>query len=73
MCHHSDYGREQRSCHTPRPDWHHHRGCCCGPGRAPQRFATKEETVEELEECVKQLRAEARRVEERIGELEKEG
>ena len=73
MCHHPDYGCEQRLHHAQRPGLHQHWGCRCGPGHAPQRFPAREEIVEELEEYLKQLRAEARGVEERIAELKKEG
>jgi len=38
-----------------------------------RHFPTREEIVEELEEYLKQLRAEAKGVEERIAELRKEG
>jgi len=73
MCHQGDCGCDQRFHHAPHRGWHHHWGCCCGPGYAPRRFPTKEEIIEELEEYLKQLRAEAKGVEERIAELRKEG
>ena len=66
----------------------HHSGCCCydcgchhsgrmhghGLGEFGQRrFPTREEIIEDLEEYLKQLKAEAKGVEERIAELKKEG
>jgi hypothetical protein len=42
-------------------------------GYAQRRFPTREEIVKKLEEYLKQLRAEARGVEERLAELRKEG
>ena len=38
-----------------------------------RRFPTKEEIIEGLEEYLKQLKAEANGVEERLAELKKEG
>lgn len=73
MCHHSECGCEQHPRHTPEPGYHHQRDCCCGSGYAPRRFRTREEIVQQLEEHLKQLRAEAGGVEERIAELKKKG
>lgn len=73
MCHHPDYGYEQHFHHVPPRGWYHRWGCCCVPGYAPPRFPTREEIIEELEECLKQLSAEAKGVEERLAELRKEG
>ena len=73
MCHHSECGCEQHSRHIPQHGMHHQRGCCRGPGYAPRQFPTGEETIEKLEEYLKQLGAEARGVEERISELKKKG
>ena len=70
MCHHPDYGCEQHFHHAPPRGWHG--GCCCGPGYMPRRFPTREEIVEDLEEYLKQLRTEAKGVEEHIAELRKE-
>jgi len=72
MCHHPDYGCEQHSHHAPPHGWHHHRGCCCGTGYTARRFPTREEIIEELEEYLKQLKAEAKGVEERIAEIRKQ-
>jgi len=72
MCHHPDYGCEQHSHHAPPHGWHHHRGYCCGTGYTPRRFPTREEIIEELEEYLKQLKAEAKGVEERIAEIRKQ-
>jgi hypothetical protein len=71
MCHHPDCGCEQHFHHAPPRGWHHRWGCCCRPGYAPRRFPTKEEIIEDLEEYLKQLRAEAKGVEERITDLKK--
>ncbi|RLC66523.1 MAG: hypothetical protein DRH97_06300 [Chloroflexi bacterium] len=73
MYHDSECGCEQHSRQTPQHGMHHQRGCCCGSGYAPRQFPTREEIVEKLEEYLKQLRAEARGVEERIAELKKKG
>ena len=63
MCHPSEYG-----CGHPA---HHAFGGCCAHGWAPWRIPTKEETMRWLEEHLSLLRAEAKRVEERIAELKK--
>ena len=72
MCHHPDYGCEQHFHYAPMRGWHHHWGCCCDAGHALRRFLTREEIVEDLEEYLKQLREEAKGVEERIAEIRKE-
>ena len=71
MCHQADCGYEQHFHHASYRGWHHPHGCC-GPGYARRTFPTREEITEELEEYLKQLRAEAKVVEERIAELSKE-
>jgi hypothetical protein len=71
MCHSGECGCERHA--RPAPAYHHEGSCCCGPGHAPRRFRTREEAAGELEEYLKQLRAEAKGVEERIAELKKEG
>jgi len=57
---------------------HHHAGaCCCAPHRDPwgrerafsRRFATREERIAWLEQYLRELRAEAQAVEERIAEM----
>lgn len=73
MCHHSECGCGEYARPTPGPVWHKQGGSCCGSGHAPRRFRTGEETVEQLEEHLKELRAEANGVEERIAELKREG
>jgi len=50
---------------------HHHRGCCCGAGYTQRHFPTREESIEELQEYLKQLKAEAKGVEERIADFRK--
>jgi hypothetical protein len=72
MYHHPDYGCEQHFHHSPHCGWHHHWGCCCGAGYVPRRFPTREEIIEEMEEYLKQLKAEAKGIEERLAELRKE-
>jgi len=72
MYRHPDYGCEQHFHHSPHRGWHHHWGCCCGAGYAPRRFPTREEIIEEMEEYLKQLKAEAKGIEERLAELRKE-
>jgi len=72
MYHHPDYGWAQHFHHSPHRGWHHHWGCCCGAGYAPRHFPTREEIIEELEEYLKQLKAEAKDIEERLAELRKE-
>ena len=69
MCHHPNYGCEQHFHHAPQRDWHHRCSCCCGPEYTPRRFLTREEIIEDMEEYLKQLRAEVKGVEERIAEL----
>jgi len=53
---------------------HHHGGCSCGHhGHSPRRFPTSEEIIQEMEDYLKQLRAEAKGIEERFAEMKKEG
>lgn len=72
MCHHPNYGCEQHFYHAYYPSEHHQRGCCCGRDYVPRRFLPKEEIIEELEEYLKQLKAEAKGVQDRIAELREE-
>jgi len=71
MCHDPDYGCAQHFHHAPHDAWQQHRGCCCGTQYAPRRFPTREEIIGELEEYLKQLKAEAKGVEEHLAELRK--
>jgi len=72
MCHSAESGCERHA--SPAHAYHQQGGCCCcGSGHAPRRFRTREEVAGELEEYLKQLRAEAKGVEERIAELKREG
>ena len=71
MCHQGDCGYEQHLHHASYPGCHHTHGCC-GPGYARRTFLSREEITGELEEYLKQLRAEAKGVEERITDLRKE-
>ena len=59
--------------------WHHRSYCGCGCHQHHggmefhRRFVSREEVINNLEEYLKQLQAEAKGVEERIAELKKEG
>ena len=70
-CHTTEYGCGPRGHHAPRMASHHPWGCHA-PGCQPRHYPTKEETISQLEEYVKNLQAEAKGVEERIAELKKE-
>jgi len=71
MYHHSGCGCEM---HTNEKSSHHHEGCSCGHhGHSPRRFPTSEEIIQEMEDYLKQLRAEAKGIEERLAEMKKEG
>ena len=56
--------------------WGHHHGGSCACGCAPSRmgscFATGEEKISWLEQCLESLQAEAKAVEERITALKAE-
>lgn len=78
-CHHGM--REQRhhgggSCncgcgHNEHHFGQHHHGSDLGPGPGFRRFISREEVITNLEEYLKQLKAELAGVEERISELKK--
>ena len=70
MYHQGNCGCEQHSHGGPGPSWHHGH-CCCGQDTPHRRFPTKQEIKEELTEYLKQLKAEAKGVEERLADLEK--
>jgi len=78
MCQGSNYGfgGHQEYCDCGHPGHHgmggqrHHDGCC-RPGFGLRRFPTREEMIAEMEEYLKQLRAETKGVEERLAELKK--
>ena len=78
MCQGTNYsfGGHQEYCGCEHPGHHgmaeqrHHEGCC-HPGPGLRRFPTREETIAEMEEYLKQLRAETKGVEERLAELKK--
>jgi len=72
MCHQVDCGCEQHSRHSAHRGWHHHWNYCCSTGYLQRRFPTKEEVTKELEEYLKQLKDEAKGVEEQIAELREE-
>jgi len=69
MCHQVDCGCEQHFRHSAHRGWHHHQNYCCSAGYLQRRFPSKEEVTEELEEYLKQLKDEAKGVEEQITEL----
>lgn len=72
MCHQASCGCEHHAhAQIPRGVPQHHEGCCCGYGH-PRRFPTREETIQEMEDYLKQLHAEAKGMEERIAELKKD-
>ena len=70
MCHQIECGCGHHA-HIPAAGWHHW-GWCCGTGYASRRFPTRAESIEELEQYLKHLKAEAKGVEERLAELSKE-
>ena len=70
MCHQVSCSCERHT-HISRSVQYHHEGCHCGHGY-PRRFHTREEIIQEMEDYLKQLHAEAKGVEERITELKKE-
>ena len=51
---------------------HHSEGGCCGHGSYGRRFMSREETIEYLQEYLKQLQSEAKGVEEYIEQLKNE-
>jgi len=71
MCHHSDCGCER---HVYAERGHYHRGGCgCSyHGYSPRHFPTREEAIQEMEDYLKQLQAEAKGVQERLSEIKKE-
>jgi len=70
MCHQIECGCGHHT-HIPAAGWHH-RSLCCDTGYISRRFPTGEERIEELEHYLKQLKAEARGVGERLARLRKE-
>ena len=78
MCHESTYrfGGHHGDCGCGYPGYHgmgeqpHHERCC-HPGFGLRRFPTREEMIAEMEEYLKQLRAETKGVEERLAEFKK--
>lgn len=72
MCHETDCGCGHHTHHAHWGEQHHHWGGCCMPGYGHRRFPTRNELISELEEYLKQLKAEMKGVEERIAELKKE-
>jgi len=72
MCHQVNCDCEHHT-HVLGRGHHHHEGCGCGHGHPPRRFPIREEIIQEMEDYLKQLHAEAKGVEERIAEIKKEG
>jgi hypothetical protein len=70
MCHQIECGCGYHA-RIPASGWHHW-GWYCGTGYTSQRFPTKQGSIEEPEQYLKQLKAEAKGVEERLGKLSKE-
>ncbi|MFC1983022.1 hypothetical protein ACFLV5_04500 [Chloroflexota bacterium] len=74
MYHSSEFGcryHGHQGHHSPSGTGYHHRGCCCDSSHGIRRFLTREEILAELEEYLKQLKAEVKGVEERIAEFKK--
>ena len=81
MCYESTYrfGGHHEGCgfghpghHGMREHWQQQQACCCHPGYGMRRFPTREEMIAQMEDYLKQLRAEAKGVEEHIVELRKQ-
>jgi len=69
--HHEDCGFGHPGHHGMGEHWHHGHGCGCQPSYGMRRFPAKEEMIAEMEEYLKQLRAEVKGVEEHLAELKK--
>ncbi len=69
MCHQIYHGHGHSAPHVPMEHGGHTQGCCCTSGHGMRRFPTREETITQLEEYLKQLKAEAEGVAERLTEL----
>lgn len=70
MYHQVNCGCEHHSHGGPGSSWYHSH-CCCGGDTPHRRFPTKQEIKEELTEYLKQLKAEAKGVEEELADLGK--
>ena len=71
MCHQAGCGcRPQAHSHAPMNMPQHRGGCCC-EHHHPRHFQTREETVRDMEDYLKQLQAEAGSVAEKLAELKK--
>jgi len=71
MCHHHEFGCGHPGHHAFWGVGHHHWGCCCGGHGYPQHPATREESISQLEQYLKDLQAQAKALEERIEEIKK--
>jgi hypothetical protein len=69
MCHQIDCGCGHHTYQVPWGRWRHW-DCCCTTGYG-RRFTAREEIIGELEEYLKELKAEIKGVEEHIAELKK--
>ena len=70
MCHHHEFGCGHPAHHAVWGVGHH---CGCGAHGYPQQPATREESISQLEQYLKDLQAQAKALEERISEMEKAG
>jgi len=68
MCHQFNCGCER---HAYADGGHYHYEGCDYHGNLPRRFPTKEETIREMEDYLKQLQAEVKGVEEHLTEMKK--
>ena len=70
--HHDDCGYGHPGHHGMTEHWQHQHGCGCHPRHGLRRFPTREEMIAQMEDYLKQLRAEAKGVEEHLVELRKQ-
>ena len=71
MCHHHEFGCGHPGHHAVWGVGHHH--CGCGAHGYPQHPATREESISQLEQYLKDLQVQAKALEERISEMKKAG
>lgn len=71
MCHHHEFGCGHPEHHAVWGVGHHHYEC--GAHGYPQHPATREESISQLEQYLKDLQAQAKALEERISEMKKAG
>ena len=73
MCHHHEFGCGHPAHHAVWGMGHHVSGCGCGAHGYPQHPATREESISQLEQYLKDLQAQAKVLEERIDEMKNAG